>query len=42
MDRSSATTLSTTSIGWLEKFRLPGGGLSALYLPVSLPCPMGE
>ena len=40
--RSSATTPSTTSIGWLEKFRLPGGGFEAEYLPVSRPWPIGE
>ena len=42
MRRSSATTPSTTSIGWLEKFRLPGGGLEAEYLPVRRPWPIGE
>ena len=33
---------STVSIGWLEKFRLPGGGWAAEYLPVSRPWPIGE
>ena len=42
MRRSSAVTLSTNSMGWSEKFRLPGGGLEAEYFPDRRPCPMGE
>ena len=42
MADSSATMPSTSSMGWFEKFRLPGGGWAAEYLPVSRPCPMGE
>ena len=42
MSRSSDTTRSTISIGWVENPRAPGGGFAAEYLPVRRPCPMGE